>query len=65
VYADLHRNVLDSFTEFGVQITSPNYVLDPAEAKVVPRERWYEAPATPPGPGGERPQAPPAGSGRS
>ena len=48
IYADLHRNILDSFNEFGVQITSPNYVLDPKEAKVVPRERWYEAPARPP-----------------
>jgi small-conductance mechanosensitive channel len=47
-YADLHRNVLDSFNEFGVQITSPNYVLDPAQAKVVPREQWYAAPARPP-----------------
>ena len=50
MYADLHRNILDSFNEFGVQITSPNYVLDPREAKIVPRERWYEAPARPPGP---------------
>jgi len=57
-YADLHRNVLDSFNEYGVQITSPNYVLDPAQAKVVPRERWYEAPARPPE--GERPPGPPA-----
>ncbi len=47
-YAALHRNVLDSFNEFGVQITSPNYVLDPAQAKVVPREQWYAAPAKPP-----------------
>jgi small-conductance mechanosensitive channel len=53
-YADLHRNILDSFNEFGVQITSPNYVLDPKDAKIVPRERWYDAPARPPahGPGG-------------
>ena len=57
-YADLHRNILDSFNEFGVQITSPNYVLDPAQAKVVPRERWYEAPAR--APQAERPADPPA-----
>jgi len=57
-YADLHRNVLDSFNEYGVQITSPNYVLDPSQAKVVPRERWYEAPARPPQ--AERPPEPPA-----
>ena len=49
-YADLHRNILDSFNEFGVQITSPNYVLDPAQPKLVPREQWYAAPARPPGP---------------
>jgi small-conductance mechanosensitive channel len=47
-YAELHRNVLDAFNEFGVQITSPNYVTDPAQAKVVPREQWYAAPAKPP-----------------
>lgn len=58
MYADLHRNVLDSFNEYGVQITSPNYVLDPAQAKVVPREQWYAAPARPPET--ERPPAPPA-----
>ena len=60
MYADLHRNVLDSFNEYGVQITSPNYVLDPKQAKVVPRERWYEAPARPPE-AALPPEPPPAG----
>jgi len=55
-YAHLHRNILDSFNEYGVQITSPNYVLDPAQAKVVPREQWYAAPARPPE--AERPPLP-------
>jgi small-conductance mechanosensitive channel len=57
MYADLHRNVLDSFNEYGVQITSPNYVLDPKQAKIVPREQWYAAPARPPE--ADAPGAPP------
>jgi small-conductance mechanosensitive channel len=44
----LHANVQDVFNEHGVQIMSPHYLGDPAEAKVVPRERWYEAPAKEP-----------------
>jgi len=44
----LHGNILDTFNEYGVQITSPNYEADPEEAKVVPKSRWYAAPATPP-----------------
>jgi small-conductance mechanosensitive channel len=47
----LHANVQDVFNEHGVQIMSPHYLGDPAHAKVVPRERWYEAPAKPPAPG--------------
>lgn len=42
----LHQNVLDVFNEYGVQITSPNYEADPPEPQVVPRERWFEAPAS-------------------
>ncbi len=45
----LHANVQDVFNEHGVQIMSPHYRSDPAEAKVVPRERWYAKPARPPG----------------
>ena len=45
----LHENILDTFNEYGVQITSPNYEADPGAAKVVPRERWYDAPAVLPG----------------
>lgn len=41
----LHRNIQDVFNEHGVQIMSPHYMADPAEAKVVPPQRWYEAPA--------------------
>ena len=44
----LHANVQDVFNEHGVQIMSPHYLGDPAQAKVVPREQWYAAPAKPP-----------------
>jgi small-conductance mechanosensitive channel len=47
----LHANILDVFNEYGVQIMSPNYLDDPAAPKVVPQERWYEAPAKPPAQG--------------
>jgi hypothetical protein len=30
-----------------VQIMSPNYMVDPAAAKVVARKNWYAAPAQP------------------
>ena len=47
--AVVHANILDAFNEYGVQITSPNYEADPDGAKVVPRDRWFAAPATPTG----------------
>ena len=43
----LHANVQDLFNEYGVQIMSPNYVLDPAAPKVVPKQNWFAAPACP------------------
>lgn len=45
IYTDLHRNILDVFNEHGVQIMTPAYVADPAIAKWVPKERWFEPPA--------------------
>jgi small-conductance mechanosensitive channel len=51
-YADvlnqLLANIQDAFNEHGVQIMSPNYEADPEQPAVVPRDRWYAAPATPP-----------------
>jgi len=44
---ELHGQIQDVFNEHGVQIMSPNYEADPAGPKVVPRERWYAAPAVP------------------
>jgi small-conductance mechanosensitive channel len=43
----LHANIQDLFNEHGVQIMSPNYMLDPAAPKVVPKEQWFAAPARP------------------
>jgi small-conductance mechanosensitive channel len=44
---ELHGQIQDVFNEHGVQIMSPNYEADPAGPKIVPRERWYAAPAVP------------------
>jgi small-conductance mechanosensitive channel len=48
VLSNLHANILDVFNEHGVQIMSPHYFGDPATEKVVPKQRWYAAPAAPP-----------------
>jgi len=45
----LHANIQDVFNEYGVQIMSPHYMADPAEAKVVARKDWYAAPSAQPG----------------
>ena len=44
-YSELHRNILDVFNEYGVQIMTPAYEGDTEQPKVVPREQWYAAPA--------------------
>ena len=48
VMATLHANIQDVFNEYGVQIMSPHYLGDPAQAKVVKREDWHLPPAQPP-----------------
>ena len=48
-YADLHRNVLDVFNEYGVQIMTPAYEGDPEVPKVVPQDKWFDTPARAPG----------------
>jgi small-conductance mechanosensitive channel len=45
LYGALHRNVLDVFNEYGVQIMTPAYEGDPAVPKVVPEDQWYTKPA--------------------
>jgi small-conductance mechanosensitive channel len=49
LYSALHANIQDVFNEHGVQIMSPAYEADPAGPKIVPPEKWYEAPAKKPG----------------
>ncbi|MBZ7671138.1 mechanosensitive ion channel family protein [Klebsiella grimontii] len=44
----LHGSIIDVFNEFGVQIMSPNFVMQPKGAVVVPKEQWYAAPAVAP-----------------
>jgi small-conductance mechanosensitive channel len=45
LYTDLHRNILDVFNEYGVQIMTPAYEGDTPEPKVVPRDKWFLPPA--------------------
>lgn len=48
VLAALHENIQDQFNTYGVQIMSPHYLQDKAQPAVVPRSKWFDAPATPP-----------------
>jgi small-conductance mechanosensitive channel len=48
VLSKLHENIQDVFNEYGVQIMSPHYMMDPKEPLVVPKEQWHAAPAKPP-----------------
>lgn len=46
-YSALHQNILDVFNEYGVQIMTPAYEGDPEQPKIVPKEQWFTAPASP------------------
>jgi small-conductance mechanosensitive channel len=48
IYTRLHRNILDVFNEYGVQIMTPAYEGDPEKPKIVPKDQWYVAPAAAP-----------------
>jgi small-conductance mechanosensitive channel len=50
LYTELHRSIQDVFNEYGVQIMTPSYEADTPDPKVVPKDRWYAAPAVPPAP---------------
>jgi small-conductance mechanosensitive channel len=52
----LHASILDVFNEYGVQIMTPSYEGDPEAPKIVPRDRWFTAPAREQ----EQPNPPPA-----
>ena len=45
-YSNLHQNILDVFNEHGVQIMSPHFRSQPEQAVVVPKEKWFEPPAS-------------------
>ncbi len=45
VLSTLNANVQDVFNEYGVQIMSPHYVLDPDAPVVVPKQLWFQPPA--------------------
>jgi small-conductance mechanosensitive channel len=47
VMSALHANLQDLFNEYGVQIMSPHFEGPPDYKVYVPKEKWYEAPATP------------------
>ena len=49
LYSALHRNILDAFNEYGIQIMTPAYEHDPEQPKIVPREQWFTWPAVAPG----------------
>jgi small-conductance mechanosensitive channel len=46
--SELNANIQDVFNEYGVQIMSPHYLGDPEHPQVVPKDRWFEAPAKKP-----------------
>jgi len=47
LYTALHRHILDVFNEHGVAIMTPAYEGDPEQPKLVPKDQWYAAPASP------------------
>ena len=46
VLSALHTNIQDAFNENGVQILSPHFMAQPENPVVVPRDRWWSAPAS-------------------
>ncbi len=44
--SELYANVQDAFNEYGVQIMSPHFVMQPHQNVVVDKSQWYAAPAT-------------------
>jgi small-conductance mechanosensitive channel len=43
--SDLHSQIQDAFNEFGVQIMSPHYMIQPQTNVIVPRDKWHAAPS--------------------
>ncbi len=44
-YSDLHKNILDNFNEYQVQILTPAYEGDRETPAVVSKDKWFAAPA--------------------
>jgi small-conductance mechanosensitive channel len=47
VLSELHAQIQDAFNEFGTQIMSPHFEAQPEKPVVVPKSKWYSAPAGP------------------
>jgi len=45
VLSELHAQIQDAFNEFGVQIMSPHFEMQPSGRVVVPRSQWFTEPA--------------------
>lgn len=43
--SSLHANIQDAFNEFGVQIMSPHFMIQPQQNVGVDRSKWYASPA--------------------
>ena len=43
--SELHANIQDAFNEYGVQICSPHFEAQPEGRVVVPKSKWFSAPA--------------------
>ena len=46
--SNLHSAIQDAFNEFGVQIMSPHYMIQPNGSVIVPRERCSTITTSPP-----------------
>jgi small-conductance mechanosensitive channel len=44
--SNLHAQIQDAFNEYGVQIMSPHFMMQPEGALVVPSSKWHSPPAT-------------------
>ena len=45
--SNLNSAIQDAFNEFGVQIMSPHYMIQPNSSVIVPREKWDAKPSPP------------------
>ena len=45
--SDLHSQIQDAFNEFGVQIMSPHFMMQPEGNVVVPPSKWFASPSGP------------------